>query len=142
MRRTSNRELLVLGLATILIVLTMWAIAIRAEDFFGLEMNCPEAKVCPKVPVCSAISEWDIDLRAAEENPLDVITLRLSFGEQIVDRTIGCCVVLTGITTDSDGFVSEPVHIIHGGGECQPVPEPGLGVGLMAGVLWLAWRRR
>lgn len=129
----------------LVVVVVFWAGVGRAQDFAALfpDMECPEQRVCPPPPplsMCGHAAGWNILLIPSSENPLDLITLRITCGERVIDQAITGCGIVTGTTTDGDGTVSPQAVVAYGGSDCQPVPEPGFAVSVMLGALGLAWR--
>lgn len=110
----------------------------------GLE--CPEQRECPPRPpfaVCDHLPGWDISLHRGNGEPTDVITLRETCGERVIDGVIVGCPLIVATTKNSLGIVSEERTMAYGGDQCVTVPEPAFPVSIALGyAAILALRRR
>ena len=103
-------------------------------DLLAEPLSCPS---CPPPPPPPG---WDLVLEVPASGwpPGTRIELEVRPG-LIVEPPYGRCGLLSARAV-LDGQAAEAVPIARPEG-CQPVPEPGVGLGVVAGVVLLAWLR-
>lgn len=113
-----------------------------ASLFDGFQ--CPEATPCPPVvlDVCGTRA-WEIELKQPPGALDATVTITVSCGEHLEGEVIKGCLKVSAVNTDVEGLVSpDSSQLSFGGAGCQPVPEPGFGLALLVGILWLAIVRK